>query len=315
MKYIWLLLLVACSSESLSRKLEPESENTAPKLNFDNGYKSNTNPMIEPSGEVFYSPANIYPIWYGNWNQNTIDLTRDFLSNFGNSDYHKINTQYYQIKYHDNSFPKITYVTDKFTVMPDSFDDFSEGIKLTSDSIFDIIKTNIDNHNVNLDPNGIYLVMTDKTVSVTDSISMGFCRTNCGWHNNKVYKNVNLVYIFIGDPNGCQGCSTKRNYINHGFDHSPNFNWGADSLINILTHELSESVTDPYSNYSPFSSNLPGWRDVNGLETADKCAWIYGDLYVTDTFSVANIRVGTKDYLVQQNFVLHTNKCALHIGE
>jgi hypothetical protein len=48
---------------------------------------------------------------------------------------------------------------------------------------------------------------------------------------------------------------------------------------------------------------LNAWYDVRGNENADKCAWNFGHTYVGSGGGVANILVGTKDFLVQQNWV------------
>ena len=43
--------------------------------------------------------------------------------------------------------------------------------------------------------------------------------------------------------------------------------------------------------------------DSVGHENADKCAWTYTNIYTTSNGSLANMKVGTMDYFVQQNWV------------
>ena len=48
---------------------------------------------------------------------------------------------------------------------------------------------------------------------------------------------------------------------------SPNHNVTADESINVSSHELTESITDPL---------LGAWRDASGYEIGDECAWEFG---------------------------------------
>jgi PKD repeat protein len=67
----------------------------------------------------------------------------------------------------------------------------------------------------------------------------------------------------------------------------------ADAVINVLAHEIEESTTD----YA-----LNAWFDLSGQENADKCAWNFGATYSNGT-GTANMKIGTKDFLIQQNWV------------
>ncbi len=42
----------------------------------------------------------------------------------------------------------------------------------------------------------------------------------------------------------------------------------ADAVINVLSHEHREAITDPFGT---------AWYDADGLEGSDKCAWNFGD--------------------------------------
>ena len=65
-------------------------------------------------------------------------------------------------------------------------------------------------------------------------------------------------------------------------------------MISIIAHEIEEAVTDPI---------LTGWYDRTGYENADKCAWKFGTTYKVTNGSSANMKLGGKDYLIQQNWV------------
>ena len=74
-------------------------------------------------------------------------------------------------------------------------------------------------------------------------------------------------------------------------------------MASIIAHELEEAVTDP---------NLNAWFDRRGQENADKCAWTFGTTYTVANGGVANVKLGTRDYLIQQNWVNGSNqRCAL----
>jgi len=77
-------------------------------------------------------------------------------------------------------------------------------------------------------------------------------------------------------------------------DTSPNRNAGPDGMASIIAHELEESVTDPLLN---------AWFDTRGYENADKCAWTFGTTYSAGNGSTANMRLGTRDFLIQRNWV------------
>src|ERR1051325_9399642 len=65
-------------------------------------------------------------------------------------------------------------------------------------------------------------------------------------------------------------------------------------MASTIAHELDEAVTDP---------NLDAWYDSKQNETADKCAWTFGTTYTAINGSKANMQLGAKDYLIQQNWV------------
>jgi hypothetical protein len=74
---------------------------------------------------------------------------------------------------------------------------------------------------------------------------------------------------------------------------SPNNDVGADAEVNTLAHEIEETTTDGMGT---------AWWDHRGYENADKCAWTWGTTYTTANGGKANMKLGTRDYLVQQNW-------------
>ena len=65
-------------------------------------------------------------------------------------------------------------------------------------------------------------------------------------------------------------------------------------MASILSHELEEATTDP---------DLNAWYDTRGNENADKCAWTFGTTYKASNGSLANVKLGARDFLIQRNWV------------
>ncbi|MCE5295275.1 MAG: EXORDIUM family protein [Chlamydiales bacterium] len=84
-----------------------------------------------------------------------------------------------------------------------------------------------------------------------------------------------------------------------------NGNAGADAMASVIAHELAEIMTDPY---------FTGWYDGRGEENADKCAWTYGTTYKAPNGSNANVKLGNRNYLIQQNWVNSSpsGRCSMH---
>ena len=75
----------------------------------------------------------------------------------------------------------------------------------------------------------------------------------------------------------------------------PNFGpYGDARLLAELAHETEETTTDEFGS---------AWYDTRGNENADKCAWTFGSTYTTSNGGTANMNIGGRDYLIQQNWV------------
>jgi hypothetical protein len=138
----------------------------------------------------------------------------------------------------------------------------------------------------------VYFVLTSADVSE----SSGFCSQYCGWHTHVTATGNDIKYAFVGNPERCiNSCAAQS--------AGPNGNAGADGMVSIIAHELEEAVTDP---------DLDAWFDANGAENADKCAWTFGSTYTAPNGAMANMHLGSRDYLVQQNWSAGNNQhCAL----
>jgi len=237
-------------------------------------------------GPLILEGVNVYVIWYGNWSGNSATtIIPDFLSSEGDSPYYNINTTYYNGSGTTVS-SNITYkgsITDSI---------YSQGTSLSDAQIQTIVSSAISSGKLARDVNGMYFVLTSSDVTANS----GFCTQYCGWHTHGTISGSDIKYAFVGNPDRCpSACAAQTT--------SPNGNAGADGMVSIIAHELEEAVTDP---------DLNAWFDSRGAENADKCAWTFGTTYTTANGAHANMKLGTRDYLIQQNWLnVGSGVCAL----
>ena len=93
--------------------------------------------------------------------------------------------------------------------------------------------------------------------------------------------------LFVGNPDRAPS-QCKPQAV------GPNGSSAADGMATILANELFDAIVDP---------NFTAWYDRFGLEPADKCAWNFGATYTATNGARANIRLGGRDYLLQQLWV------------
>jgi hypothetical protein len=239
------------------------------------------------SGPVMTSTGglNVYLIWYGNWSGNTgTSIVPDFVNNLGGSPYWNINTTYYDAS--------SAHIKNIVTLKGQTTDSYSQGTTLTDAAVFSVVKSAIASGALPTDPNAVYMVLTSKDVNE----SSGFCTQYCGWHTNGSYNSATIKYSFVGDASRCiTSCAAQS--------AGPNGNAGVDGMISVMAHELEEAATDPTG---------AGWYFSTGAENGDKCAWTFGTEYTAANGALANMKLGTRDYLIQQNWIRATSgKCAL----
>lgn len=226
-------------------------------------------------GPVMLGTTNVYYIWYGNWGSNSAtNILTDFATSIGGSPYFNINSTY-----HNGSN---THVSNSVKYSGAATDSYSLGKSLSDANIQTIVSSAISGGKLPKDSNAVYFVLTSSDVTA----SSGFCTQYCGWHTHGTIGGSDIKYSFVGNPDRCpSSCSAQTT--------SPNGNAGADGMASIIAHELEEAVTDP---------DLNAWYDSRGYENADKCAWTFGTTY-TANGAKANVKIGQRDYLIQQNWV------------
>ena len=237
--------------------------------------RTTSNGIDYHGGPVMTGTKNVYYIWYGNWSGNSAtSILPDFIGHVGGSPYFNINTTYYD--------GQNTKVSNYVAYAGSSTDAYSHGTAL-SDSAVQAVVAGAISAGLPKDTNGIYFVLTSSDVNETS----GFCTQYCGWHTHGTIGGTDIKYSFVGNPDRCpSACAWQTT--------SPNGNAGADGMASIIAHELEEATTDP---------DLNAWYDKRGYENADKCAWPFGTTYTAANGSLANMQLGTRDYLIQQNWV------------
>ena len=241
------------------------------------------------NGPVMKGTVNIYFIWYGDWTQNpgAKAIFEDWAQHIGSSPYFNINTTYGDTTANVSGAVAYNPLTDSTTMSATTF-----GTSLSDSSIYSIVSSVLSSHALPTDTNGLYFVLTARGIAETS----GFLSQYCGWHTYGTIGGSNIKYSFVGDAGNSSGCSVQ-------FSNSPNADPSADAMISVMTHELEETATDP---------NLNAWYDSSGQENADKCAWTFGATYAAANGSTANMKLGTRDYLIQQNWLnANGGLCAL----
>jgi Phosphate-induced protein 1 conserved region len=227
-------------------------------------------------GPVITGTADIYYIWYGAWAGNTATtILPDFISHLGGSSYEHINTTYYNsagTHVSGNIAYKGSYSTSAYL-----------GTSLSDAQILKVVTDALSGNHLPYDSNAIYFVLTAKEVNA----SSGFCSQYCGWHDSGTSSKGKVRYAFVGNPDRCPSSCEEQTT-------SPNSNAGADGMASIIAHESEEAISDP---------DINAWYDAKGEENADKCAWTFGTEKTASNGSKYNITLGSRNYLIQQNWV------------
>jgi len=254
-----------------------------------------TSKMLYHNGPVLTGVRNIYTIYYGCWEENcgfagdtrTPQVLADFFTSIGNSPYAQINSTYTDAA----GQPAASAFIFGGEVHDTSY---SRGVELTQADIVSLISFQVNNFQLPQDSNGIYVIIASADVA---SAATGFCTPSAPPFHGIGNVNGNMVrYIFLGNPNRCPTVAGPQ-FSRTG--PTPNDSYTADVLVSNLAHALNGSVTNPDGS---------GWYDRYGLENTDKCQDAaglpaFGQTYLTANGARANVRLGGRDFLIQQNWV------------
>ncbi|KAJ3318955.1 hypothetical protein HDU76_000682 [Blyttiomyces sp. JEL0837] len=233
-------------------------------------------PIKYHGGPLMVDSIGVYGIFYGVQNSDTVTRIQRFINSIGPSSWWSVVSTYTD----SDQTPVTTDITWKSHVVIDP-QSTTYGTILNPQTTHTLLQQTIKSQHWPNSSQNIYIIFLGPTI--TESFQGGsICVDYCGYHTLLTTSTPHLKYIMIGDPTVCPGSlpppgsnigvagCLQRPYRNHSGDasFSVNRNQQADGMINILAHELSETVTD-------FEK---GWFDQVGYECADKCNGVYGDV-------------------------------------
>lgn len=152
-------------------------------------------------------------------------------------------------------------------------------------------------------------------MSSANGAAGGSCTTNtsspvtgqgfCGYHSSTTVGGSPAIYNLIPFPIYHSptrfGCGSE----NGPGIQAPNGDANADTTISVLSHEMIESITDPFGN---------AWNDSSGNEIADDCQFLYGVGFGGNPGAQYNQTINGAHYFVQEefsnaNYVPHLSGC------
>ena len=249
--------------------------------------------MTYHNGRLMLGSSDVFVIWYGCWEDNcgsagsaaSRDILVRFLENIGATPYFQINAFY-------SDFHDLTPSSALF-FGGEAIDHYSRGVELTEWDIQGIIADQLLANRLPQDPHGIYLVVASADVG---SLATGFCTPSGQPHHGRGDAlGLDFIYGFVGNPVRCPTVAAPQFMAADGsLLPTPNGSLAADAMASTMAHLLDVIVTNP---------NGTGWFDSYGMENADKCVGTFGPTYTTPNGARANLRLGQRHYLIQQNWV------------
>lgn len=286
-----LQLLLGLLVMSLVWLAQSASAQTVTSSQKTTGHVNTNSRLLYHDGLIMPGAADVYLIWYGCWDNTcgakgdatTEQITTDFMSNIGGSPWAQILRTYPD---RDGHIP-----TSAMFLGASVHDQYSRGLELTTSDIAGIITDQITSRHVPQDPSGIYVVIASADVS---SPSTGLCDASVQpYHGTGEAFGSDYRFAFLGNPNRCPSVAAPQFFSNGTQLPTPNGSLAGDALVSTLAHLLSTTITNP---------TFAGWFDRYGLQNADKCDE-FGTTYLTPNGARANMKLGQRDYLIQENWV------------
>jgi hypothetical protein len=206
-----------------------------------------------------------------------------FLSHVGGSPYFNINTSYTN----SAGTPIVNSVSYTQFWANNSVSVPSGTKRVTDATMLSMLQSGFNTGKLTYDPNTLYAIFTQGSVN----LGGGFGTQYCAYHSwgNVTVGGVTKTVLYAAMPDA----GAKPSACSNG-TASPNGDPHADAVISVLVHEVEETTTDMNGN---------AWYDSSGQENADKCAWTFGTTFTTPNGGVANVTLGTKNFLIQRNWL------------
>jgi len=248
-------------------------------------------PVLQAATNVVAVYWGASPVYFGGPNPGTYNtssnsgdnsLVGTFLSNLGGSAYFNINTTY-----KDGFGQAIKNVVNYTGYWANGTGVPSNGQNVSDAAMISMLQSGFNSGALTYKAGTLYLIFTAGSVN----LGGGFGTQSCAYHTHGTVS-VNgttrtVLYAAMPYVNAYPSACTNNS-------PSPNGDPSADREVNVLAHEIEETTTDMMGS---------AWFDSRGYENADKCAWNFGSMYTTANGGWANMNIGGKDWLVQQNWI------------
>ena len=211
-------------------------------------------------------------------------LIGTFLRGLGGSPYFNINSTY-----KDGAGRAIVNAVSYTQFWANNSSVPANGANVSDAQMISMLQSGFNTGKLSYDASTIYSIFTAGTVN----LGGGFGTQYCAYHTHATVTigGVAKTVLYAAMPYDYAypaGCTSSLAAANGTADK------GADYEVNTLAHEIEETTTDMMGN---------AWFDSRGYENGDKCAWTWGTTYTTAAGGKANMKIGGKDFLVQQNWI------------
>jgi hypothetical protein len=277
-------------------------------------------------GGVMTGTVDVYLLFYGSWTDSTytyqyppppnsgspyspsVDwpIIQDYVNNLGSSQHFKIVTTYYDEWNHHPTGLNLAMAW--LVPLGNPYGSTLNDANSLQQLIHDQIKANLGN--IANPDNSVFIVLPTPNITVLGSDGKPM---HGGFHqqmSSGFWQDLNSS--FTRAPKFAVVSPSAGFNSDGGFGHVPNSPL-ADTQVNYLTHELFETITDPYPNSGWNSASLAANNKGLGGEVGDLCEE-YGiglrsplydkePHYTTANGGIATIRVGSRDYRVQREWI------------
>jgi hypothetical protein len=258
-------------------------------------------PVLQPTVRFYlivWAPSTLQNGKSSGFSTNYVPVQMGLMSNYGGHGISANNTQYYQTisstTTYITGFAGMAGATLDTAAYPASgcTDTATPGACITDAQIQTEIQRVMGVNGWTGGPDKIFVLLTSMGEgSCFDSTNKSCAYTQyCAYHSFVSGASPSIVYANIpyGNTTSCQASGTP----------SPSGDAQADAAATALSHEISESITDPLLN---------AWYTALGNEIGDLCAYIYA----TNTWDAAqaNQMWGGLFLELQEEFDNHTSSC------
>ncbi len=308
---LFIPMLAACAAGPNSESDDPVGTTTA-ALTYGSAQGAvdysygQTGMSLSSGGHVMTGPITMYFVFYGNWSMAEEQFFQTYATSLSGSPEMSIDATY--------GVPATFTVHPTVSTIPTSM----FGTSLDDTSLAEIVDAAIDAPTSPLpeDANGIYVVLTDKTVQL-DGSAGAFCDI-CGYHpHHKRTDGIIIKEVFSGNPLSCTEKADGTYPCGGQNGRQPNASANGangtyfDQMAGVIYHEMTEQMTDPPGG--GYRVHLVGATTTQ--EDADLCESSYGTESTSRPFvgavqydldypalaanETANVNLGGKDYHIQ----------------